>query len=403
MLNEENMYQWQKDIRDHEGDVTIRGGRQDGKSWAVAARIKHLALKYPGCKIFVGAAAERQEDYLIEKVEVLLGDHPYRRRKLKSWLPLENGTDIFKYPLGKFGIFVEGLSSVDFLFIEEAGHVSEGVFDALLPMLAEPRRKGLGWITLLGNTRRCKMSGFYYNSFSTKKFKQFHTVPEMCPHLDKKFLEEELERLGEQKYNVIYRGEFDDTAFRYFNKEGVMASVILKKQPIKKGEHYYLGIDPAGQGKCLAAFVVSQIHKNKIRFPHAEDMPKSKLTELRDTAIKLDKIFGFRRIFPDPGGLGSGLIDIFEEVKGWRSRIRPLDNRSKSREGHPIFKEDLYSNLARLIDCGRLEMCDNKKLIEGLLAVEVDEDGKIIGTDYSEAAVRAAWAIKEKRLKLFVA
>jgi len=400
-------YKWQEEIILHKGDITIRGGRQSGKSWAVAKRIVHLAMEYAGCKIFIGAAAERQEDYLLEKVEILLGDHKYRRRKLKSWLPLENGTDIIKYPLGKFGIYVEGLSSVDFLFIEEAGHVPEGVYDALLPMLAEPRRRGLGWITLLGNTRRCPLKGFYYDSFQNKKFKQFHIVPEMCPHMDQQFLSEELERLGKEKYDVIYRGEFNEAAFRYFAKELVLEAVKLKynlpTEEDKTKGYYYLGLDPARFGRSKAAFVTSQLRKKRVLFVHAEQFIRSKLTELRDRTMQLYNIFKYKKILPDDGGIGGGLIDIFEEVRELKGKIRPLNNKSKAVDGGTILKEDLYSNLLRLFETKQIDIIDHKDLIDGLLNVEIDEDEKIIGTDMSEAAVRAAWPSKEKSLKLFAA
>lgn len=404
MLNKNSLYDWQKEIIEYEGDCTIRGGRQTGKSWAVAHRILHLADKYPGCRIFIGASAERQEDYLIEKIELILGEsYKYRRRKLKSWLPLKNGSDIIKYPLGKFGVYVEGLSSVDFLFIEEAGHVPEGVYDALLPMLAEPRKRGRGWLTLLGNTRRCALKGFYYDSFQNKKFKQFHITPEVCPHMSKEFLEEEMERLGEQMYNVIYRGEFDEKAFRYFPEEKVRSAVKFRfYKPEENSSQHYCGIDPARFGKSKAAFVVSHYGK-KIKLCYAESLQKSSMTDLRDRAIKINEVFKIRKFFIDDGGIGGGLIDIMEETKGFRGKIRPMNNRAKSKEGYAILKEDLYSNFLKLLEEGDLEIIDNAELVKGLIEVEFDEEGKITGTDMSEAAVRAAWCSKEKSLKLFAA
>jgi hypothetical protein len=400
-------YEWQKEIIEYEGDETIRGGRQTGKSWAVAQRILTLAEKYPGCRILIIAPAGRQEGYLRDKcLEILGKDYKFRRRQVKEWLPMKNKTDIFIYPVGKTGVYVEGLSSIDFLFAEEAGHIKEEVFDAIMPMLAEPRKRGLGWITLLGNTRRCKLNGFYYKSFQNKKFKHFHIKTAEQEHISKEFIEDEKKRLGEKKFKVIYEGEFDESAFRYFPEELVLRNVKFKYWKIDKdyneNNKYFLGIDPARYGKCKAGFVVSELTKgnDKIRLIYSEGIPKSSLRDLRDKCLELDQKFKkFKKLYIDDGGFGAGLVDILEEE--FKQRLRPLNNKSKGKE-FKILKEDLYSNFLKLLEKGEVEIIEDPELIEGLLNVEVDEEEKIKGTDLSEAAVRATWAWKEKPGRLWV-
>jgi hypothetical protein len=401
-------YKWQKEIIENKGDTTIRGGRQTGKSWAVAQRILNLAKEDPGCKILVIAPAGRQEGYLRDKcLEILGPSYKFRRRQIKEWLPMKNGTDIFIYPVGKTGVYVEGLSSVDYLFAEEAGHIREEVFDAIMPMLAEPRKRGKGWITLLGNTRRCALRGFFYNSFRNKKFRHFHIKTADQPHISQDFLEDEMKRLGERRFRVIYEGEFDEEAFRYFPTELIKRSAKFKFWKIDKdfneNNKYFLGIDPARYGKSKAGFVVSELSANKkrIRLVHAEGIPKTSLLDLRNKCRDLDfKFKKFNKLYIDDGGFGAGLVDILEEE--FRKRLRPLNNKSRGKD-FTVLKEDLYSNFLKLLETEEIEIIDDKDLIEGLINVEVDEEEKIRGTDLSEAAVRAAWAWKEKPARLWVA
>lgn len=405
-------YKWQEEIINYQGDIWIRGGRQTGKSWAVAARILAFAENFPGSKQLLIAPGGRQEGYIRDKMLHLLGEnYKFRRRQTQEWLPLKNGSDIFIYPVGQTGVYVEGLSSVDHLIIEEAGHVSEQVIDAIYPMLLEPKKRGLGWITALGNTRKCKLRGFFYQGFKDPDIKSIHVRAEDQEHADIEFLKKEKKRLGERLYNVIYRGEFDELTTKYFQKKLIKKTIKIHNWKIKKdyddNNTYFLGVDPARYGRSYAAFVVSELTKDrkKIRLIHIETLKKSSLKELREKIKELDKKFNFKKIYVDDGGFGGGLIDLLEDE--FKKRLRPLNNKAKSKDGKRIFKEDLYSNLLKLMESEEIEFINNKELIRGLEEVDVieesNDDYKIKGSDVSEAAIRAAWAWKEKSLKLFAA
>ena len=319
-------------------------------------------------------------------------------------MQLTNGTHIWKYPVGQTGIYIEGLSSIDFIYVDEAIHVGRKVWDSVIPMLAEPKKRGLGWMTLLSATRG-RPKGYFYDSFKMKQFTKFITKSEDMPHLDKEFLKQEKQRLGDRMYGVIYNGDFDEDAHKYFPKEIIMRQVKLKiftKKDIKTNGNYYLGSDPARFGRSKAAFAVTEIiSRDMIHLIYGEEHKKSSLLDLRDRSIKLDGQFGrFRKHFIDPGGFGAGLVDILEEH--FKYRLRDLNNKSASLEQNRIFKEDLYSNTLRLLETGKLEIADDPILIKGLLDVELDEEEKIIGTDMSEACVRALWASKEKNIKPYI-
>ena len=203
-------------------------------------------------------------------------------------------------------------------------------------------------------------------------------------------------------YGVIYNGNFSEEGYKYFSSwiiRKAAAFKFWKKKDINKLLSYYLGIDPAGQGKAKAAFVSAELRMDRINVPHFETIDKSTMPELARKTEELHKIFNYRKIFIDPGGLGEGVVDILKENKKIRRRIRPLNNAEAGKYGK-ILKQDLYSNTLKLFEEEKIEIIDDEELIKALLDVEIDVDGKIKGTDISEAFVRACWCMKEKSYKV---
>ena len=396
------LYDWQKKIVEHKGNVTVRGGRQSGKSVSVGERIYKIASEYPGEKTLIIAASERQENYLYDQVRQLIGKG-YVGRSTLSCTTLDNGHQIWKFPVGQTGIYLEGLSNVAFLYADEAIHIGQKVWNSILPMLAEPRKRGLGWITLLSTTKG-KPKGYFFDSFKDKSFMQIHVKAQDCPHISKEFLEEERKRLGEIMYSVIYDGEFHEEAVNYFPSEMINRAVkigFFSKKDIKEEDNYYLGIDPARYGKSKAAFVVAKLEKDKVSVVYQENLDKSSLIELGVKTNELNDLFHPKKIFIDDGGFGAGLIDFLELNLKIRRKLRPINNAASGKEGK-ILKEDLYSNVMHLMQTEKLDLVNDREIIEGLKRVEydgVEGEEKIIGTDLSEALVRACWAYKEKYKK----
>ena len=398
-------YDWQIKIKTHEGNITTRGGRQTGKSEGYADRIVHFAKKFAGSKSLIIAASERQENYLLEKVVDRIGKNKmhYRARRTLTKLPLKNGSDIYKFPIGVTGIYVEGMSSVDFLYADEAIHIWPKVWDSIIPMLAEPRKRGLGWVSLLSATRG-RPKGFFFDSFGRKDFEKIHIKAEDCPHISKEFLAEEKLRLGEEMYGVIYNGELSQIGHLYWPPALIESCVRLAFCSMKNYQRefpYYLGIDPARFGKSEAGFVSAEMPtREKVRLVHSEVLKKSSLIDLKNKTTELFSKFKYRKIFIDDGGFGAGMMDIFERTIA--RKLRALNNAAAGKFGK-ILKEDLYSDFTRLMEEGQLDIINDDKLITDLKKVEYMPDGKIKGTDLSEAAVRACWCSKEKNIKPHIA
>ncbi len=380
----------------------MRGGRQIGKSMTAAKRIIHLAHEYPGETHLIIAASERQENYLLDKVKLELGKrYPYQGRPTTTKLVLENDTIIYKFPVGKTGVYVEGLSNVAFLWVDEAIHMSDRVNDSVIPMLAEPRKRGLGWINYLSATL-AKPKGNFFRSFNEDRFYKVIQKAEDQPHISKEFLREEYRRLGAEMYGVVYDGDFSIKAFKYFPEEKVLAAVKFKIWDYKKNYNprnsHYLGIDPAGAGKALCAFVTGETYADRIRIPHYETLKTSDLFQMRSKTIELNRYFKYKKIFIDPRGLGQGITDVLKDH--FKGKVRPLDN-SEAGLYKRVLKEDLYSNAKRLLELEKVDIPDDPIFIKAICDVEWDDSKeKIIGTDIGEAFVRACWGMREKSYKV---
>ena len=395
-------YKWQLAIINHEGDLTIRGGRQEGKSVSVAELINKRAEDYPNEISLIIGASERQEDFLFENVKEIIGDN-YVGRSTKTLIKLSGGHKIYKYPVGESGKYLEGLSNVAFLYVEEAIHVKDRAIDSILPMLAEPRSRGLGWKTYLSSTMG-KPKGFFFDSFKNKGFTHMQIKAEDCSHLSKEFLAEELERLGEIRFNVVYNAEFDENANKYFPKELIQRAITIgnfQKKDISATGEYYGGLDPATSGIAKAAWATVRIVGPRTQIIHGEEMQKSTFTEMRSKTIDLFGLFNYKKFFYDNNGLGQGFDEFFERYKPIRRRLRGLNNAEAGKYGK-ILKEDLYSNLLGALEENEVDIVNDQIIINGLEKVEVEGppgEEKIIGTDMSEAIVRAFWGRKEKYIK----
>ena len=63
---------WQQQVLDHTGCMTLRCGRQVGKSECVSAKAAQFAITNPGTTTLIIAASQRQSSLLFEKVRANL-------------------------------------------------------------------------------------------------------------------------------------------------------------------------------------------------------------------------------------------------------------------------------------------------------------------------------------------
>jgi len=416
---------WQQAVLDTDGNISIRSGRQVGKSEVIAAKSCNFALTHPKTTTLIIAASQRQSSLIFEKVRgnidllCMKGKELYLEKPTLTRILLKNGSRIYSLPAGRTGYFIRGFT-IDVLIADEAAYIPETVWNAVIPMIAvSKKQRGLGYIILLSTP--FGKGGYFYNSFTDPDFKQFHVSSEDCIRIPKDFLKKEKERMTKQQYRQEYQGEFTDEWNQFFPTDLIRKSMTFiewgKDKDFNAGADYYLGVDIARYGGDENAFVVCELHNKKLKIVKTFTTDRISTTDTIGRIIKIDQIFGFKRIFLDDAGVGGSVTDVLKDQLG--RRVIGLNNASKriqvqgEEKKKGILKEDLYSNALMLMETGRLELISNLRLLKSLKSITFQygssETGnyrnlKIFG-DYShltEAMVRACWCIKERGLDIYI-
>lgn len=438
---------WQQEIIEHKGSVTLRSGRQVGKSTTVGKRRAQQMQDYPGSVSLIIAPSQRQSSQLfIKTMSWLEAEHQkaiaaaggyqskpevserrnmelerlfevkhgiYAENPTKTTVKLKNGSICYSLPAGKTGIYLRTFA-LDFLDVDEAAYVPDTVYTALRPMLAVARKKGLGWETLLSTP--FGRGGFFYDSFFDDEYKQFHINSENCERIPRDFLLKEKKRLSRIEYAQEYLGEFIDEFNQFFPTELIKKRMTFMrwdfKTDFKRGLKYFMGVDIARYGQDENAFVIAEMQDDKsLKIVSADTTARESLAHTYAKILQYDHTFNFNRIFIDDAGIGAGVTDLLIEklgrkVVGLSNAKRTLDKDGRTGK---IFKEDLYSNAAVMLETdGKIEMINSLKLLRSLknmtFSYTTEKNIKIYGnySHLAEAFVRACWAVKAKSLKLFV-
>ncbi len=411
---------WQREVLEHQGHITLRTGRQVGKSEVISAKASKFALENPGTITLIIAASQRQSSLLFEKVKANIdreeeasGKELYKEQPTLSKVVLKNGSRIYSLPAGRTGYFIRGFT-IDLLIADEAAYIPETVWNAVIPMLAVSRKlRGMGYIILLSTP--FGKGGYFYNSFTDSEFKSFHISSEDCPRIPKSFLLKEKERMTKQQYRQEYQGEFTDEWNQFFQTALIKERMTFInwdfKEDYNKGARYYLGVDISRYGGDENAFVISELVGTQLRIVQCVTTERVSTTDTIGRVRHLDRQFNFRKIFLDDSGVGGAVTDVLMDELG--RKVTGLNNASKRIEiqgeekKKGILKEDLYSNALNLMETKKLEIVSDLQLLRSLKSITFkysgDKNLKIFGlySHLAEAMVRACWCVKERGLALF--
>lgn len=405
---------WQTRILTHLGSITIRAGRQVGKSEVIGKKAADLATTYPGTKTLVTAASQRQASLLFEKIRgnLVMNDVPLLEEPTQTKILLENGSIIYCVPSGRTGYFIMGFT-IDFLFIDEAAYVNDVVWNSIRPVIAVSRKtRGFGWIFLLSTP--FGKGGFFYKSFFDDEFLQIHVSSENCDRIPKDFLAKEKKRLSKQDYAQIWQGEFIDDLRQFFPTQLIRDCMTITTwtydTDYNSRAQYYCGIDVARFGGDQNAFVVGEMFNNKFKIIKVHTTDRKGLTDTAGVLKDLDDKFHFSRIFIDDSGVGGGLTDFMQEKFGKR-KVVGLNNSSKSifdkgdEKRRVIAKEDYYTNALIMMEAHTVELIDDLDFLRSLKSIIFEYSSNknlIIKGDYDhivEAFTRCCWAMQDKGYK----
>ena len=405
---------WQNDVLDTKGNICIRTGRQVGKSTVVSIKAADYAAKNPNKNILVIASVERQAQLLFEKImDRLFRKYPKmikkgKDRPTKSKVYLTNGAKIYCLPTGLSGHGIRGYT-VDLLIADEAAFIPEEVWTAVTPMLAVTK----GNIILLSTPYG--KGGYFYRCFQDPRYTSFHVSSEDCPRKDDLFLDSERKRMTKLQYAQEYLGEFIDELRQFFPTDLIKSCMTGSRSSTSFASgHNFLGVDVARMGMDESVFigVKRSRGRTKLRMIDMEITEKTLLTDTIRNIKKLDKLYNFKKIYIDDGGMGVGVFDPLLEDPQTKRKITGINNASRSidrdTQRKKLLKEDLYNNLLYLMESGQIILWDMPEILMSLKSVQaeyVNGKLKIFGnyTHIAEALIRAAWCMKDKSLNIWIA
>lgn len=408
---------WQQEVLDYQGNITIRAGRQCGKSVVMAEKVCRFAIEHPDTIALVLAASQRQSGLLFEKIKNTLEwkGVEFAEPPTLTKIVLKNGSKIYSLPAGKTGVFIRGFT-VDLLVVDECAYVPEVVFNSIIPMIAVSRQtRGFGWIFLL-STPVGKV-GYFYRSFTDDEFKSWHVSSEDCPRIPKEMLKKERQRLSRREYAQEWKGEFVDDVSQMFTSDLLHKSMnLVSWEKADCAGDLYLGVDVARYGGDENAFVIVELQGSganaRCRAVKCDVTDHKSIVDTVGRVIAMNKEYGFKKIFVDDTGIGGGVTDFLQDKLG--RKVFGINNAAKRLEvqgkevKRGILKEDLYSNVLVMLEQGRLELINDVKLLRSLKSITFaynDQGGRVyIFGNYShlaEALVRACWCVKERGLNIY--
>lgn len=364
--------------------IVYRTGRQVGKSTSAALKAIHFGYFAPihaknlstgKATILIASLSQDQAYLILEKISAFIQMSPTLKKakvsETKSKIVLEwfDGSGITEFivrPIGDTGASLRGFTT-HFAILDEAAYVPEVVFEAFLPTAMTT-----GAPILITSTPKLKVGLFY------KATLRSHTIYEKGisrPKLDENDKPRDPEEYIWTEFHVtsydnpdsasnpklmkfiqsvsaaskqqeVY-GEFLDGGNSIISHNLLQES--LRQFPMKDDkiqrplfEYYDLGVDTSGKGQDETILTTYGVTPDGLVC--AVDVYTETTTSqpaLAREINKLDRIYGYRRIYMDETGIGDTLRDCCNELNN----------------NLPIYgiiftgeKTPLYVNLARLFE-----------------------------------------------------
>lgn len=397
-------------LRSPQKNKIIVCGRRSGKSQMVAGELIRGAVlgEYP--KQILIAPQYKQSIIIFDKINELLNS---------------SGTmcDVEKviqspYPkiLWKNGNFIDFASAdnpnsmrgdaFDRVFKDESAFIKKGADNAIKPLTYDkgapvwetttPWGKGEVWDRWMRGIKGDTDYGYFHYNYKDN------------PYLSdegKKEIEKDILEYGEDSVYVqceIY-GNFVEDRDCYFKKEEIdncLEEYILPEEPLVK-HNYAMGNDIAGEGEDESVFISVLYQGVNIRVVDISNYEKNKPREVVGKGMELYHKYKFDKMCLDKTGMGEGPADWLKE------ELEKIGANGSIVEGVRFtiqVKQDMYSNLKKLMNQGRLKFPNHRKLIYQLMdfRYEMTSSGEMKlhhaenkHDDYCDALALACWACRE--------
>ena len=288
----------------------------------------------------------------------------------------------------------------DRVFKDESAFIKEGAEDAIKPLTYDtgapvwetttPWGKGSVWERWLRGTKGDADYGCFHYNYKDNPYLAAEGIKE---------IEKDIKEWGEDSIYVqceIY-GNFVEDRDVYFKRALINECVEEYGMGYAHPKaSYVLGVDVAGEGEDESVFIVMEEFNDRVRVNFIDNYEKNKPREIVGKAKILDEQYGFVKVYLDETGAGEGPTDWLKESLS-EERVEGIKFTVKS-------KMDMYSNLRKMMQQGKLKFPNHKKLVYQLadLRYEVMSSGDLKihhsekgHDDYADALALACWYFKE--------
>ncbi len=428
---------WQEEILavPWKTNICLDIGRQSGKSDTIAIKTAETIANNSGIRVLIISITEDQAQRMLQKIVLHLStNYPKLIAKGKDKktgemlkptqhkVNLTNKSWAVTKAVGQYGLGVLGMT-VDVVVPDEAAYLPEAIWQSITPMLLTTG--GVLWLLSTPNAKE----GYFYEAYTNPSmgFKTFHytseQVAEARPEPQRtimlQYLAREKERMTALQYSQQYLAQFLEELGQLFPDNLIKSSQILQRQnsnssnPLPPSGEYYLGIDVARMGGDETTFEILE-KVDKVFYQRENIMKTYTLTtETIDKVLELDRLYHFRKIFIDDGGLGVAVFDQLINEPQTKGKTIAINNASRALDRDEsrkkkLLKEDLYLNLKRMLERGDLLLLDDSEIFTSLKSIIMESSKKndeirIYGryTHIAEGLIRGAWAVRDIHLKLY--
>jgi hypothetical protein len=418
------MDDWQKEVLAEKRNLILLCGRQVGKSEIMAKKIAEYLLNNPRRKLLIVSGVERQASGLYQKVLHYIIDSQKKfinnsrgNRPLKTKFSLKNGSTLITEPVGVDGSGARQ-HTIHGVIFEEMQLIPEEAYTAITPMLLTTG----GFIWMLGTA--WSTEGYCYERLSDKDFHVIRVnaeeVAEKRPEPQRtimlEHLKNERDRLTEAQYQQEYLAIPSDKTRQIFPDSLIKKRMINNRERSLSEEiDYVCGVDPAGMGNDEGSISIFRIDSENETARQVEHIITRKLytTQTTERILELNRIYNFRKIYVDDGGIGFGVFSELlkeDETKfktiPLNNSARPLDYKDEKRKR--ILYEDMIFNLLNQMEKGKVTLLQDSEIRESLKSYKFEyskDKNLIISSNYNhpvQSIMRAVWHLQQKNLKLSI-
>lgn len=379
-----------KVLEDDKHTEIFMGGAAGGSKsftgclWQIIRR-----LKYKGSRGFIARARLKtlKESTLLTFFEVckmlnLEFERDYTYNAMSGVIKFSNGSeeylkDLFLYPSDPEFVSLGSTEYTDG-FIDEMGEITEQAYQ-IIRSRVRFKLDEFGLIPKIAmGSNPCKTFVYreFYKKWATDTLEPYKSYIKATvyenPFISKHYIEN-LEKLDNVNMERLLKGnwEYDDNPAKIFEYDRIL-DIFTNNYVILTGGENYISCDVARKGRDQTVIIVW----NDWYIQKIVNMPISKLDEIKIVIDDLARHFKvpYSNIIIDEDGVGGGLVDFMDHVKGFVNNSTPIETEySKKIHNYKNLKAQCYFKLADVVNSCEIGCYDLPIQIKEMIIEELEQ------------------------------